>query len=177
MKKVAVIVGSLRKDSINRKLARAMAKRLQGKAEFHFVELSDVPMYNEDLWEKVPESVTRLKSEIAGSDAVLFVTPEYNRSIPAVLKNAIDWASRPYGDNSWKGKKAAIVGSTPGNLGTAVAQSHLRSIVGPLGLQLLSDEVYYTHKEGVIDESDEVTEERTAKFLDKFLASFVRFIG
>jgi chromate reductase len=128
--KVAVVVGSNRRDSINRKLAQALAGLAEGRLAFHFVSIEDLPLYNQDLEGELPQSVVRFKSEIAAADAVLFVTPEHNRSIPAVLKNAIDWGARPYGQNSWSGKPAAITGTSPGALGTAVAQLHLRQVLG-----------------------------------------------
>jgi chromate reductase, NAD(P)H dehydrogenase (quinone) len=131
--KVAVIVGSNRRDSINRKLAQALAKLGEGRLAFHFVAIEDLPLYSQDLEGELPSSVVRFKSEIAAADALLFVTPEHNRSIPAVLKNAIDWGARPYGQNSWSGKPAAITGTSPGALGTAVAQLHLRQVLGTLG--------------------------------------------
>src|SRR5215472_5173114 len=131
--KVAVIVGSNRRDSINRKLAQALARLGEGRLGFHFVAIEDLPLYNQDLEGELPPSVVRFKSEIAAADAVLFVTPEHNRSIPAVLKNAIDWGARPYGQNSWSGKPAAITGTSPGALGTAAAQLHLRQVLGTLG--------------------------------------------
>src|SRR5437016_14142079 len=106
--KVAVIVGSNRRDSINRKLAQALAKLGSDKLAFNFVAIDDLPLYNQDLEAAWPNSVARFKSEIAAADALLFVTPEHNRSIPTVLKNAIDWGARPYGRNSWNGKPAAI---------------------------------------------------------------------
>ena len=114
MFKVAVIVGSLRRESINRRFAQALARLAEGTLEFELVELGDVPMYNEDLWQNPPPAVTRLKQAIEAADAVLFVTPEYNRSIPALVKNTIDWGSRPRGQSSWAGKPAGIVGTSGG---------------------------------------------------------------
>ena len=116
MYKVAVFVGSLRRESINLKFAKALAKLGRSKLEFKFVELGDLPIYNEDLWQNPPKAVLRLKDDIAAADAVLFVTPEYNRSIPAVIKNVVDWGTRPWGQNSWAGKLrtfAAIYGCAP----------------------------------------------------------------
>jgi chromate reductase len=119
--KVAVINGSLRKESINRKLALALAKLVAGKLDLKLVDLSEVPLFNQDLEATYPAAAQRVKDEIAAADAVLFVTPEHNRSIPAALKNVIDWVSRPYGTSQWAGKPAAILGATPGQVGTAVA--------------------------------------------------------
>src|SRR5262245_39244798 len=123
--KVAVIVGSNRRDSINRKLAQALAKLGEGRLAFHFVPTEDLPLDNQDIEGDLPPSVVPFKSELAAADAVLFVTPEHNRSLPAVLKNAIDWGARPYGQNSWRGKPAAVTGTWPWAIGTAIARSQL----------------------------------------------------
>src|SRR5512138_2441579 len=110
--KVAVVNGSLRKDSINKKLALALAKLAAGRLDLKLVDVSDLPLFNQDLEADYPAPAQRVKAEIAGADAVLFVTPEHNRSIPAALKNVIDWVSRPYGTSKWAGKPAAIVGTS-----------------------------------------------------------------
>lgn len=174
MRKVAVVVGSLRKASNNKKLARALAKLVQGKMEFLMVEIGDLPLFNQDLEGDVPASVTKFKKDIDSCDAVLFVTPEYNRSIPGVLKNAIDWGSRPYGKSSWAGKPAAICGTSPGALGTAVAQAHLRSITsGFLDMPTLGQpEVYLVYKDDLFDEHDNITNESTKAFLQSFTDKF-----
>src|SRR6185436_11258651 len=109
MYKIAVLVGSLRRESINLKLAKALAKLAKGRLEFNFLSL-DLPLYNEDLWANPPAAVLKLKKDIEAADAVLFVTPEYNRSTTPIIKNAIDWGTRPWGKNSWSGKPAAIAG-------------------------------------------------------------------
>jgi chromate reductase len=111
--KVAIVVGSNRRDSMNRKLAQAIARLADGSAVASFVQIDDLPMYNQDLESPLPASVARFKADIEEADGLLFVTPEHNRSIPAVLKNAIDWGARPYGHNSWIGKPAAITGTSP----------------------------------------------------------------
>src|SRR4051794_31409732 len=110
--KVAIVVGSNRRDSINRKLAHAIARLGDARLAARFVQIDDLPIYNQDIENPLPESVGRFKAEIEGADALLVVTPEHNRSIPAVLKNAIDWGARPYGRNSWIGKPAAITGTS-----------------------------------------------------------------
>jgi chromate reductase, NAD(P)H dehydrogenase (quinone) len=174
---IAVIVGSLRRESINRKLAKALAKLGQSKFKFNFVELGDLPIYNEDLWQDPPAAVLRMKKEIETADAVLFVTPEYNRSIPPVLKNAIDWGTRPWGKNSWAGKPASIVGTSPGAVGTAVAQTHLRSVAVILDLILMGQpEVYFVNKPGLIDENDDITDDTTREFLQGYLTRFEAWI-
>ena len=174
---IAVIVGSLRRESVNRKLAKALAKLGQTKFKFNLVEIGDLPIYNEDLWQDPPASVLRMKKEIEATDAVLFVTPEYNRSIPPVLKNAIDWGTRPWGKNSWAGKPASIVGTSPGAVGTAVAQTHLRSVAVILDVVLMGQpEVYFVNKPGLIDENDDITDDTTREFLEGYLARFEAWI-
>jgi chromate reductase len=178
MHKVAVIVGSLRRESINRRLAKALAKLAAPGLELQEVDLQDVPLYNEDLWTEPPAGVLRLKQELAEADAVLFVTPEYNRGVPAVLKNAIDWGTRPVGQNSWTGKPGAIVGTSPGAIGTAVAQSELRGVAAICGVHLMAQpEVYLVNKPGLIGDDFEVTDPKTREFLAGFVAKFETWIG
>ncbi len=177
MFKVAVIVGSLRRESINRRFARALAKLAEGTLEFEFVELGDVPMYNEDLWQDPPPAVMRLKQSVEAADAVLFVTPEYNRSIPALVKNTIDWGSRPRGKSSWAGKPVGIVGTSGGAIGTAVAQSHLRHVVASCDMRLLPQpEVYFVSKPGLITDSFEVSDESSRAFLAGYVTKFGAWI-
>src|SRR5947209_452980 len=153
---LAVIVGSNRRDSINRQLAVALGHLSERHFQVQFVRIDDLPMYNQDVEAPLPLAVARFKGEIAGADAVLFVTPEHNRSIPAVLKNAIDWGARPYGQNSWSGKPAAITGTSPGALGTAVAQLHLRQVLGTLGALVMGGEAYISFKPGLLDSNGTV---------------------
>lgn len=177
MTTVAIIVGSLRKDSINKHLAKALMRIGQDRFSFTLVDIADIPLYNGDLETNMPEAVTRMKEAVLAADAVLFVTPEYNRSFPGVLKNVIDWGSRPYGKNVWAGKPAALAGSSLGAAGTAVAQSHLRSVLVMLGMVLLGQpEVYIAHKQGVITQDGAVTDENTEKFLSGFLDRFAQWI-
>jgi chromate reductase len=130
--RIAVIVGSLRKESLNHKLAEALMHMSPSDFTFRLSGIDDLPLYNQDQDKHPAASVKRFKDELAASQGVLFVTPEYNRSIPGVLKNAIDHASRPYGDNSWQGKAAGVVGISVGSCGTAMAQQHLRNILAHL---------------------------------------------
>jgi chromate reductase len=149
--KVAIIVGSLRKDSVNRVFAQALGKLARPKLEFHFVEIGDLPLYNQDLESDLPISVQRFKREIEAADAVLLVTPEFNRTFSAALKNAIEWGARPWGKNSWAGKPAAIVGATLGVVGTAAAQSQLRSVASVIGLHVIANpEIYLNFREGQV---------------------------
>lgn len=176
--KIAVVVGSLRKNSYNKKLARALEKLAQGKMSFVYVDIGSLPLFNQDLESDLPSSVVKLKADIDSADGVLFVTPEYNRSIPGVLKNAIDWASRPYGQSSWAGKPAAICGTSPGAIGTAVAQTHLRSITGGfLDMPTLGQpEMYITYKDEYFDDDQNVVNESTRKFLQGFLDKFAGWV-
>jgi chromate reductase len=177
MRKVAVVVGSLRRESINLRFARALSGLAEGRMALDIIDLSDVPMYNEDLWQQPPAGVLRLKRELDAADAVLFVTPEYNRSIPAVTKNVVDWGSRPRGQNSWAGKPAAIVGTSPGAIATAVAQAQLRSILVACGVNLLGQpEVYFQSKPGLIADDFSIADDKTRAFLAGFIAKFADHI-
>lgn len=177
MKKIAILVGSLRRDSINLIVARALERLAMSRFEFVYADIGDLPHYNDDLWAEPPHSVMALKQLIESSDGVIFVTPEFNRSIPGLLKNAIDWGSRPWGKNSWSGKPVTVVGASPGAIGTAVAQSHLRSILPILDVALLGQpEVYLQFRREAIDENLDFVEDETRSFLTYFLAQFDHWI-
>jgi chromate reductase len=170
---VAIVVGSNRRESINRKLALALAQLAEGKLAAHIVETAGLPLFNQDDESVLPESVQRFKREIERADAVLVVTPEHNRSIPALLKNAIDWGARPYGQNSWAGKLVAIAGASPGAIGTALAQQHLRQILGNFpGTHVIGGETYISFKPGLIDDSNRIADEGTRQFLQAFIERF-----
>src|SRR6266481_3206224 len=175
--KVAVIVGSNRRESVNRRLAQALARLGADKFSFSFIKIDDLPLYNQDLEGELPKSVARFKSEVASADGLLFVTPEHNRSIPTILKNAIDWGARPYGQNSWNGKLAAITGTSPGAIGTAIAQQHLRQVLGDLGVLVMGGEAYVSFKPGLIDGDGAVTDESTRKFLQGFVDQFATLVA
>jgi chromate reductase len=175
--KIALIVGSNRRDSINRKLALALAGLGKGRAEFKIAQIDDLPLYNQDHEGDLPASVVRFKSEIAAADGVLFVTPEHSRSIPAVLKNAIDWGARPWGKNSWTGKVVAVTGTSQGAISTALAQQHLRQILGAQGVVLAGGEAYLQFKPGLIDDNQTVTDEGTREFLKSFIDQFVALVA
>jgi chromate reductase, NAD(P)H dehydrogenase (quinone) len=172
--KVAVIVGSLRKESVNRQFAQALAKLARPKLDLQIIEIGDLPLYDQDLEAELPASVVRFKRQIESADAVLFVTPEYNRTFSAALKNAIEWGSRPWGKTSWAGKPGAIIGATLGVVGTAAAQSQLRSVASAIGVALTAQpEIYLNFRDGLIVDgefSDEsfkgVLIDWTAKFAD-----------
>jgi len=170
--RIAVIVGSNRRDSINRKLAQALVRLGAGKFDATFARIDDLPMYNQDNEGHLPPEVVRFKNDIAQADGVLIVTPEHDRSIPAVLKNAVDWGARPWGKNSWSGKPAFITGTSPGAMGSALAQQHLRSMMASLGMILLGSEAYVTFKPNLIDEHGNIGDESTKKFLADFVDRF-----
>lgn len=177
MLKIVVIIGSLRKESINKKLVHALDKLSHPDLEFHIFDIKNIPLYNQDNESNLPEVVVSLKNEIATADGLLFVTPEYNRSIPGVLKNVIDWGSRPSGKNSWAGKPTAIIGTSQSSVGTAVAQSHLRSILVAIGALVIGQpEVYLIYKNDLLDENYKITNEGTAKFLQDFLDKFGKWV-
>lgn len=154
---IAVIVGSLRKDSFNNKLAAALAKLAPEEFSLKPVRIDDLPLYNQDDDAKPAAQVTRLKREIAAARGLLFLTPEYNRSIPGVLKNAIDHASRPYGQSVWGGKPAGVLGVSIGAIGTALAQQHLRNTLAYLDVPTLGQpEVFLQAKEGLFNADDSI---------------------
>lgn len=178
MYKIAVLIGSTKPNSINVKFARALEKLAVGRLAFDYLDIGSLPFYDDTLWDNPPESVVRMKEQIASADGVLFVTPEFNRSIPGVLKNAIDWPSRPYGQSVWAGKPGAIVGATPGAIGTAVAQSHLRSITAVLDIPLMGQpEIYFTVKPGLIDEDYLITDDKTRAFLAGWVAKYTTWVS
>lgn len=177
MNTIAVFVGSLRKESFNKKLAQALAALGKDTLRFTIVELDDVPMYNQDLEDALPASVVRIKKAVEEADGVLFVTPEYNRSIPPVLKNAMDWCSRPAGKNSWAGKPAALAGTSPGAVGTAAVQSHLRSVMAMLGMCVMGQpEVYIVWTPDYFDADNRIADEKNRSFLTMFLGKFAGWI-
>lgn len=178
MFKVGVIVGSLSSQSINKRLAKAIMKLGEGRFAFSVLRIDDLPLYNYDLDPNPPEAAKRFKSEIAASDALLFVTPEYLRSIPAAMKNAIEWGSRPYGQNAFADKPAAIAGTSRGGIATAAAQQHLRNILLHDGLHVLGQpEAFVQTREGLFDDDGNITDPSTAKFLTGFLDKFEAWIG
>jgi len=169
---VAVVVGSNRLQSINRRLAQALVTLADGKITAKLVRIDDLPMYNQDAERPLPASVARFKAEIGAADALLFVTPEHSRSIPAVLKNAIDWGARPHGQSVWIGKPAAITGTSPGAIGTAVAQQHLRQVLGSLGALVMGGEAYITFRPDLVDAGGNITDDGTRQFLQAFVDQF-----
>ena len=175
--KVGYFVGSLATKSVNRLLAQALVKLAPPELVMTEISFKDLPLYSYDYDANYPAVATEFKNSIAGADAVLFVTPEYNRSIPGALKNAIDWASRPYGKNAFTRKPSAVIGASPGKIGTAVAQQHLRSILAFCNSPLMNSiEAYIQFEPGLITDDGDVTNESTREFLQNFMAEFHGFI-
>jgi len=173
---IAVVVGSLRQDSLNRKFANAVVKLAPAEFAFKQLSIAELPLYNQDDDSAPAESVKRLKAEIASAQGLLFVTPEYNRSIPGVLKNALDHASRPYGQNAWAGKPSGVLGVSVGATGTAMAQQHLRNILAYLDVPTLGQpEVYIQAKEGLFDESGNIGPD-SKKFLQNWMDRYVDWV-
>jgi chromate reductase len=171
--KVGYLIGSLAKESINRKLAGALIKLAPDNMVFTEIPFGDLPLYSYDYDDDYPPAARALKDSIKAVDALLFVTPEYNRSIPGGLKNAIDWASRPYGTNAFTHKPSAVIGTSPGAIGTAVAQQSLRSVLGFCNSpQMNAPEAYIQFTPGLIDEQGKVTVESTEEFLRNFMQEF-----
>jgi chromate reductase len=173
---IAVIVGSLRKDSFNRKLANALAKLAPADMLLKQLKIGDLPLYNQDDDANQAPAVLRLKAEVLASRGVLFLTPEYNRSIPGVLKNAIDHASRPYGQSAWAGKPAGVMGVSVGAIGTSLAQQHLRNILAYLDVPTLGQpEIFIQAKDGLFDDAGNIGAD-SKKFLQKWMDQYVAWV-
>ena len=176
MTKIAVLVGSLQAKSVNKLLARNLEMLAPEGTQFDYVDISTLPLFNQDLEANFPASAQAMKYIIESADGVLFVTPEYNRSISGVLKNAIDWASRPWGSNSFNGKPAGIVGATISPLGTGPAQSDLRHIAAYLGTKLMGQpELYLSVSAETFDENGDVTQSLRQN-LQGYIVSLVGWI-
>jgi chromate reductase, NAD(P)H dehydrogenase (quinone) len=176
--KVAVLVGSLRRDSINRKLANALIEASPPSLSPNIVEIGALPLYNQDSDSDPPAAWTAFRTAIKAADAVLFVTPEYNRSIPAPLKNAIDVGSRPYGQSAWNGKPAAIVSGSPGAIGGFGANHHLRqSLVFLNAPAMPQPEAYIGGADKLFDASSKLTNDSTRKFLQQYMQAFADWIA
>jgi NAD(P)H-dependent FMN reductase len=176
MTKIAVFMGSLREDSFNKKLAKNLEKLAPEGVTFDYIKIGDLPLYNTDLEADFPAAVQTAKDQVEQADGVLIVTPEYNRSIPGVLKNAIDWISRPWGHNSFVGKPLGITGASTGAIGTAVAQADLRHIVAYLQTKFFSgQELYFGMAADRFDENGDVVED-SRKYIESYIADLVAWI-
>lgn len=175
--KISMIVGSLRRDSVNRRLATAIERLAPAEFSFHDIRIDDLPLYNQDMDPTPVESVVRLKSELSASQGFLFVTPEYNRSIPGVLKNAIDLASRPYGKSAWSGKPAGILSASIGAMGGAMAQQHLRNVMAFLDVPTMGQpEAFLQIKDGFFDSEGNLANADTKKFLQAWMDKYVAWV-
>jgi chromate reductase len=176
--RIGYIVGSLSTESINRTLAEALIRLAPKHLEFVEIPIGDLPLYNRDFDTDYPPEGRALKDAIAAVDAVLFVTPEYNRGIPGCLKNAIDWASRPYGTNSFAHKPSAVIGASPGKIGTAVGQQSLRSALTFCNSpQMTAPEAYIQVTPGLITDDGDVIEASTEQFLRDYMDAFAAFVA
>ncbi len=174
--RIAVVVGSLRQQSINLKLAKALARLAPAECSFEHVAIAELPLFNQDHEANPAEAVKRMKAEVKAAQGVLFVTPEYNRSIPGVLKNALDQGSRPYGQSCWAGKPAGVIGASGGAIGTAMAQQHLRNVLAYLDMPTLGQpEAFIQAKEGFFDEHGNVAE-ASRKFVQGWVDAYVAFV-
>ncbi|ANY62664.1 NADPH-dependent FMN reductase [Comamonas aquatica] len=174
---IAVIVGSLRKESFNRQLAHALIKLAPAQVQFKEVAIGELPLYNQDADGHEVAVVKQFRDAIRSADAVLFVTPEYNRSMPGVLKNALDQGSRPYGHSVWDGKPAAVIGMSVGAIGTALAQQHLRNVLAYLNMPTLGQpEMFLQAKDGFFNADGSVGEQSRA-FLQKFVELFTGWVA
>jgi chromate reductase len=172
---VSLIVGSVRKESINIRLSKALERAASGKIDFKRISIDKLPMFNQDLEQNPPAEVTEFKAALEKSNAIIFISPEYNRTIPPLLKNAIDWGSRPYAKNSWKGKRLGIMGASPGSQGTVSCQLALRATMGTLDCKIMGQpEAYVTFSPAdVIDADGKVNSSKIDKLLENFVKSFI----
>jgi chromate reductase, NAD(P)H dehydrogenase (quinone) len=173
---VLVMVGGIGRDSLNKKLFKAVKELAPKSIQFDTFDLSKVPFFSQDLEIDPPDNVLSFKEKIREADAVLFITPEYNRSIPGVLKNAIDWGSRPFGQNLWDSRPAAVMGASPGKTGTFGAQHHLRQVLVYLNMRTMAQPECYFQDTHSFDEKGNLQDKKSRDFLTKFLASFEAWI-
>ncbi|MGD0431457.1 MAG: NAD(P)H-dependent oxidoreductase [Acetobacteraceae bacterium] len=176
-RKVAVFVGSLRKGSLNRHAANALISMAPSRMELQIIEIGSLPLYNQDLDASPPQPWVAFREQVKAADAVLFVTPEYNRSVPGVLKNAIDVGSRPYGQNVWNGKPGAVMSASPGAVGGFGANHHLRQSMVFLNVPMMQQpEAYVGGAANLFDEAGNLTNESTQKFFKAFIDAFAAWI-
>lgn len=176
-RRIGVVVGSLRRDSINRKLARALVGLAPEGLEFVFPDIGRLPHYNADLEAAPPEEVREFRDELRALNGFIFAVPEYNRGMPGVVKNALDWGSRPSGESVWAGKPALVTGASRGAISTAAMQVHLRAILSSMDVYALGHpEAYVRYQDGLIDDNDQITVEGTREFLQLVMDRFVRLL-
>jgi len=176
-KKIAVLVGSLRKESFNRKMAKALIKVSPDSLNLEIVEIGGLPLYNQDFDDNPPVAYTQFRESLKKFDGVLFITPEYNRSVPAVLKNAIDVGSRPYGQSAWNGKPGAVMSVSPGALGGFGANHHLRQSLVFLNVPTMQQpEAYIGNAAKLFDESSNLNNDSTREFITKFMHAFAEWV-
>jgi len=173
---IALVIGSLRKASFNRKLAGALTKLAPQEFQFQEVSIGDLPLYNQDDDGNQADSVKRLKQAVASANGLVFITPEYNRSIPGVLKNALDHASRPYGDNAWAGKPAGVIGASVGVIGTSLAQQHLRNILAYLDVPTMGQPEAFIHAKDDTFDDEGGAGAGSKDFLQKWMDSYVAWV-
>lgn len=174
---IGVICGSISASSINRRLARALIKIAPDDLQCSFIEIDKLDLYDHDRDGDYPPEALELKRQITEADGILIVTPEYNRSVPGALKNAIDWASRPYGENALSRKPVGIIGTSPGAIGTAVGQQHLKTIMSFCNAPLMNEiEAYVQYTDGLVDDDDDITVESTKEFLSTYMRALDDFV-
>lgn len=177
-KKIAVFIGSLRKESFSRTMAKALMKVSPDSLKLEIVEIGGLPMYNQDFDDKPPVAYTQFRESLKKFDGVLFVTPEYNRSVPAVLKNAIDVGSRPYGQSAWDGKPGAVMSVSPGAIGGFGANHHLRQSLVFLNVPTMPQpEAYIGNAANLFDEKGNITNDATREFITKFMQAFAAWVA
>ena len=176
--RIGYLIGSLSSQSINRRLATALIKLAPPELEFSEIPIRDLPLYSQDADGDFPPVARTFKQQIESADGLLFVTPEFNRSIPGALKNALDWGSRPYGHSAFTGKPSAVIGASGGAIGTALGQQALRVVLNYFGLPLMTaPEAYIQMKPGLIDDNGDVTVESTREFLRQYLVAYRDFVA
>jgi len=173
--KILTLIGGISKDSLNQKLFRAVKGNASPGFNFETFDISQLPFFSQDLEEDLPGTVKEFKKRIEDARAILVITPEYNRSFPGVIKNAIDWGSRPYGNNSFNQKPAAIMGASMGNIGTFGAQNHLRQVLTCLNLRIMGDPAFYWNGSKAFDESGALIDPKAKEFIQKYLRAFEKW--
>ncbi len=172
MKKIAIIVGSLRKGSFNRMIANELIKLAPNDLKLEIVEINNLPLYNQDFDDNSPKEYTEFREKIKSADGFIFASPEHNRSYPAAIKNALDVASRPWGQNVWSGKPGAIITASPGTLGGFGANHHLRQVCAFLNIYMMQQPEAYVNVANIFDENGNITNEGSKKFLQAYIDAF-----